>query len=229
MYIDFDSRKLLENALGHGAFYKDIIAAENDPMLNSTASHLSTTGPANLAMCTTSDAPVHFKAGDSNCIVSGTCNAKYSLSFWALLPSKNALKSFRNFTLLRVGPLVLTVERNSRAEAEDIKSLFSIHVNATFVSQSCKWRIRSDVDLNGVWTHYVISIDSTTNNILFYENGYLKIANRTKCFWHAMYERKLLFGGGMPLVCYDEFSIWKSSMARAEAEGLYNAIAFSGK
>ena len=228
MYIDFDSRTLLENALGHGAYYKDVVAAENDSMLNSIGSYFSTTGPANLAMCTTSDAPVHFKAADSNCIVSGTCNIKYSLSFWTLLPSKNALKSLRNFTLLRVGPLILTVERNIGTEAGNMTSLFSIHVNVSFLSQSCKWKIHSDLDLNGVWTHYVISIDSTTKNMAFYENGHLQAAYRTKCFWHVMYERKLLLGG-MPLVCYDEFSLWERSMAHTEAEGLYNAIAFSGK
>ena len=158
--------------------------------------------------------------------MNGKCSTKYSTSFWVLLPSKTALKDTRNFTIVIIGPLTMEVVRNG---SDEQASSFSIYLNVTFNSATCEWELGTGISMFGVWLHYVIAVDASKKSIKFYQNREVGIANLKRCTSRGTSENKVIFGGGMPMLCYDEFSLWAGNMDQNQVEKLYNAIAFSGK
>ena len=206
-----------------------MIAAEKDVLLNATGSYFTTVGPGNLALCTTSTDPIRMRPVESNCIVDGRCNVNYSISFWVLLPSRTTLKNTGNFTIVRVGPLTMEVVRNAETRSDNQTSLFSTYLHVTFSSTICEWELGKGVSKLGVWSYYVFSVDISTMNIIVYQNGNVGTANRKRCIRQGISGDKVIFGGGTPMLCYDEFSIWEGNMDQIQAEKLYNSIAFSGK
>ena len=123
----------------------------------------------------------------------------------------------------------MEVVRNRKPRNRNETSSFSIYITVTLNSRRCEWEVGKGIEMHGVWTYYFISIDSSTNEISFYQNGNAGLVNRGNCASDGITGNKVLFGGGMPLLCYDEFALWGGAITDTKVMELYNAIKFSGK
>lgn len=225
-YVDFDSRKVNQLSIGPGAHYQQMHSAEKDSI---TGLYFTVAGPANLAVCTASDSALPLNSLDSSCIVGGTCDKRYSVSFWTLIPPITKIKAAESFTLLRAGSLTMTFVKAVLNENCSQKVSHSFRVNVTSGAKVCEWETDRSNSHFSIWTHLTVSFDSTNDSLSIYYDGKKGATMKRQCYDDGNTARTVLLGGGMPMQCFDEFSLWGENLDGYKAKMLYNAIATSGK